>query len=144
MQEHELFDGEPDMKKEFTIDALQKMISDCECNALQILPDDVIAQHFPDYKDSQSNFRRAISEQDANALNCNKVDITKQLLAILKASPNAKRGQFSSEELETMLVDYETYWSDRLGRGDIEAENADKLSSNIRWITMQLIEVLST
>lgn len=127
--------------KQFTIDELEKMISDRGDNALQILPDDVIAQHFPDFKD-RTDFRREISEQDANALNRNMADITKQLLAILKMNPNAKPGQFSSEELETMLIDHETYWKDQFRRGDIEAENANKLPNNIMWITIQLIEAL--
>lgn len=127
--------------KQFTIGELEKMISDRGDNALQILPDDVIAQHFPDFKD-RPDFRREISEQDANALSHNMVDVTKQLLAILKMNPNAKPGQFSSKELETMLIDHEAYWNDRFGRGDIEAENANKLLNNIMWITIQLIEAL--
>ncbi|OGU14493.1 MAG: hypothetical protein A2076_01335 [Geobacteraceae bacterium GWC2_53_11] len=127
--------------KQFTLVELEKMILDRGDKALQVLPDDMIAQHFPDYKD-RCNFRREISEQDANALNRNMVDITKQLLAILKINPNAKSGQLSSEELEAMLIDHETYWNDRFGHGDIEAENANKLPNNIMWITIQLIEAL--
>jgi hypothetical protein len=126
---------------QFSIGELEKMISDRGDKALQILPDYVIFQLFPDYKD-RCNFRREISEQDANALNRNMVEVTKQLLAILKINQNAKPGQFSSKELETMLIDHETYWNDRFGRGDIEAENANKLRSKIMWITMQLIEIL--
>lgn len=127
--------------KQFTIGELEKMILDRGDKALQILPDDVIAQHFPDFKD-RSDFRREISEQDANALNRNMVDVTKQLLAILTINPKTKPGQFSSKELETMLIDHETYWSNRFGRGDIEAENANKLPNSIMWITIQLIEAL--
>lgn len=125
----------------FTIDELEKMISDREGAVLQILSDDDIIQHFPNFKD-RANFRREISEQDANALSRNMVSVTKQLLEILEARPNVKPGQFSPEELNTMLIDYETYWRDRSGRGDIEAENADKLPKSIMWITMQLIETL--
>jgi hypothetical protein len=127
--------------KQFTIDELKKMISDRGDKALQILPDDVLVQHFPKFKD-RCDFRREISEQDANALNHNMVDVTKQLLAILTINPKTKTGRFSSKELEAMLIDHETYWKDQFGRGDIEAENANKLSNNIMWITIQLIEAL--
>jgi hypothetical protein len=43
-----------------------------------------------------------------------------------------------------MIADYETFWRDRFGRGEIYAEKADVLPGRIVWITSQLIEALKT
>lgn len=127
---------------QFTINDLEKMLADHEDSTLQILPEDVLEKYFPGIKDQKPSLQREISDQDAKALKRNMVDISKQLLSILKSCPPPQTGQFSAEELETMIVNHEAYWDDRFGRGDIDADNTDLMPRSIIWITTQLIEVM--
>ena len=85
-----------------------------------------------------------VSDQDGKALLRNSVSISKQLLSLLKTQIRKKVNpdDFSADELETMITDHETYWNNRLGRGDVEAEKADVLPGKIIWITDQLIETM--
>lgn len=82
--------------------------------------------------------------QNEKALLKNTINIAKQLLSVLKTGPRAevKPDYVTAEELETMIANCEAYWSDRLGRGDREAENADVLPGRILCITSQLIEMM--
>ena len=79
-----------------------------------------------------------------NALRRNTLDISKQLLAVLKANVEIKPGYVSAEELETMINDYESF-IDSLNHArsfsDIENERAGRLHNRIIGITKQLIKV---
>ena len=101
----------------------------------------MLSEYLANYEIDKSG---ALPSNISNTLLKNKIGISKQLLNILKANPGThiKPGEFTAEELEIMLTDYETYWNDSLGRGDIEAELADKLPHKIIWITKQLIEMM--
>lgn len=79
--------------------------------------------------------------QKANALKRNQIVIAKQLLTIHQGT-TAITGRTSAAELEKMITDFETYWSDRRGRGDVEAENADALSYRIVEIAQELMDAL--
>lgn len=109
---------------QFTLEELEKMLSD----------------HIVYHLEQHGN----VSEQNGKALLQNTINISKQLFSILKTETRekAKPDHVSADELETMIVDYETYWNDRLGRGDVEAEMADMLPGRIVWTTSQLIEMM--
>jgi hypothetical protein len=110
--------------KQFTLNELEKMLSDH------------IACHLGKHDET--------CIQNGRVLIQNTINIANQLLSILssQAITEVKTDHVSAKELETMLSDHKTYWNDRLGRGDIEAENADLLPGKIIWITEQLIEVM--
>lgn len=110
--------------KQFTLAELEKMLSDHMA-------------YDPGKHDEAS-------AQNSRILLQNTINIAKQLLSLLNtgARAEAKPGYMTAEELETMIADYESYWSDRLGRGDREAEEADVLPGRILWITQQLIETM--
>lgn len=82
--------------------------------------------------------------ENEEALRRNTLDISKQLLAVLKANAEIKPEHDSAEELETMIRDYESFWDSYNNSGafsDIQNELAGKLPNRIFWITKQLIEV---
>lgn len=110
--------------KQFTLDELEKMLSDH------------IAYHLDQHG--------GVSDQNGKALLQNTINIAKQLLSILNTgtSREEKPDHVTALELETMIAEHETFWSDRFGRGDIDAEKADVLPARIVWITSQLIEAL--
>lgn len=85
-----------------------------------------------------------ISAQEGKALLQNTINIAKQLLSILNTGTRAGTDpdHVTAEELETMIAEHETFWSDRCGRGDVEAEKADVLPGRILQITSQLIETM--
>lgn len=85
------------------------------------------------------------SAQNGKALLQNTINIAKQLLSILNAGTRAEArpDYVTAEELETMIVEHGTFWNDRFGRGDVEAEKADVLPGRILWITSQLIETMN-
>jgi len=110
--------------KQFTLDELEKMLLDH------------IAYHLGKHDEACA--------QNGSVLIQNTINIAKQLLTILssEAITEVKADHVSAKKLESMLSDHETYWNDRLGRGDIEAENADLLPGKIIWITEQLIDAM--
>lgn len=110
--------------KQFSLEELEKMLSDH------------IAYHL--------DLHGSVSEQNGKALLLNSVNISKQLLSIIRTETREKTkpDDVSADELETMLVDHETYWNDQLGRGDNEAEKADTLPGRIIWTASQLIETM--
>lgn len=110
--------------KPLTLDELEKMLSD--------------------HMSFQLGKHDEAPTQNEKALLKNTVNIAKQLLSILKsrAKTEASPDYVTAEELEVMIVNYETYWDDRLGRGDRDAEEADVLPGKILWITSQLIETM--
>lgn len=79
--------------------------------------------------------------QKAAALRRNQVRIARQLLDILAARPPAE-SIISTGELVELLRWHETYWSNPRGRGDVEAENANMLSTRIVEIAQNLIDAL--
>lgn len=108
----------------FTLDELERMLSDyCASDPLK---------------------HDEASEQKRKVLLQNKVNIAKQLFSTLKTDSRAEANPdyVTAEELEGMIANYESYWKDRFGRGDSDAEEADVLPRKIMWITMQLIETM--
>ncbi len=110
--------------KQFTLYELEKMLSD----------------HIA----CQLGKQEEVSAQNGKVLLQNTFNIAKQLLSILNTgtSGETKPDQVTAEELESMIAEHESFWSDRFGRGDIDAEKADVLPGRIVWITSQLIEAL--
>jgi hypothetical protein len=115
----------------FSIAELEKMFSDDEVRTIQFLPEDAIAEHFP------GHVRREKSDEEAYAMKKNMLLISKQLLALLES----KGGEYSAEEIKTMIHDYESFENSR-SSSDIQNELAGKLPNKIMWITTQLIRVM--
>lgn len=89
-------------------------------------------------------FLEAVLTQDGLELRKNALNIAKQLLALLITESNEeiRPGHVTAQELEIMINNYENYWNDRFGRGDVEAENADVLPSRIFDLITQLIDTI--
>lgn len=111
--------------KQFTREELEKMLSDYLAGADRILKGELLSEN-------------------EKALCRNTLDISKQLLAVLKANAEIKSENVSTEELETMISDYESFldsYNNSCAFSDIQNELAGKLPNRIFWITKQLIEV---
>ncbi|MBU5639068.1 hypothetical protein KOM00_20305 [Geomonas sp. Red69] len=51
-------------------------------------------------------------------------------------------GKYTAEELEKMIHDYVEYWSDPLGKGDMDVAAANRLKQEALPIAQQLLAVL--
>jgi hypothetical protein len=60
----------------------------------------------------------------------------------LKSNPRIEHQYFTAAQLEKMVSDYISYWSDPGGRSDVEAEAANVLSKNCLQISQQLLMLL--
>lgn len=112
--------------KQFTREELEKMFSDYLAGADSILKGQLLSEN-------------------EKALSRNTLNISKQLLAVLKVDAVIKPGFVSAEDLEVMIHNHETYWIHRKQgafQGDIEGEYADMLPNRIIGITKQLIEMI--
>ncbi|MDA8428219.1 MAG: hypothetical protein M0T70_03085 [Geobacteraceae bacterium] len=112
--------------KQFTREELEKMFSDYLAGADSILKGELLSEN-------------------EKALRRNTLDISKQLLVVLKVNAEIKPGFVSAEELEVMINDYESFWdsyNNSRSFSDIQNELAGKLTNNIFWITKQLVGMM--